>query len=63
MDYSIPGFSVHHLLDLLKVLAIESVMLPNRLILCHPLLLLPSVFPIIRVSSSASALCISWLKY
>ena len=41
----------------------ESVILSNRLILCHPLLLLPSVFPSIRVFSSESALCIRWPKY
>ena len=38
-------------------------MLSNHLILCHPLLLLPSVFPSIRVFSSESALCIRWPKY
>ena len=42
---------------------IESVMLFNHLILCHPLLLLPSVFPSIRVFSKELALCIRWPKY
>ena len=42
---------------------IESVMPSNHLILCHPLLLLPSIFPSIRVFSSESALCIRWPKY
>ena len=42
---------------------IESVMPSNHLILCHPLLLLPSMFPSIRVFSNGSALCISWPKY
>ena len=43
---------------------IDPVMLSNYLILCHPLLLLPSIFPSIRVfSKESSALCISWPKY
>ena len=41
----------------------ESVMPSNHLILCHPLLLLPSIFPSIRVFSKESALCIRWPKY
>ena len=41
----------------------ESVMPSNHLILYHPLLLLPSIFPSIRVFSNESALCIRWLKY
>ena len=44
--------------SLLKLMSIEFVMPPNHLILCHPLLLLPSVFPSIRVFSNESALCI-----
>ena len=44
-------------------MSIESVMLSNHLILCHPLLLLPSIFPSIRVFSNDSALCIRWPKY
>ena len=44
-------------------MSIESVMPSNHLILCHPLLLLPSVFPSIRVFSNVSALCIRWPKY
>ena len=44
-------------------MSIESVMLPNHLILCHPLLLLTSVFPSIRVFSNESALCIKWPEY
>ena len=44
-------------------MSIESVMPPNHLILCHPRLLLPSIFPSIRVFSSESALCIRWPKY
>ena len=48
---------------LLKLMSIESVMLSNHLILCHPLLLLPSIFPSLRVFSNESALCIKWPKY
>ena len=49
--------------SLLKVVPIESVMPSNHLIPCRPLLFLPSVFPSIRVFSSASVLCIRWPKY
>ena len=49
--------------SLLKFMSIESVMLSNRLILCHPLLLLPSIFPSIMVFSNELALCIRWPKY
>ena len=49
--------------SLLKLMSIESVMLSNHLILCHPFLLLPSIFPSIRVFSSELALCIRWPKY
>ena len=49
--------------SLLKLMSIESVMLSNHLILCHPLLLLPSVFPRIRVFSNELALHIKWPKY
>ena len=44
-------------------MSIESVMPSNHLILCHPLLLLPSVFPSIKVFSNESVLCIRWPKY
>ena len=47
----------------LKPMSIESVMPSNHLILCHPLLLLPSIFPSIRVFSNESALHIRWPKY
>ena len=50
-------------LSLLKLISIESVMPSNHLILCHPLLLLPSILPSIRVFSNESALCIRWPKY
>ena len=46
-----------------KPISIESVMPSNHLILCHPLLLLPSIFPNIRVFSNESALHIRWPKY
>ena len=49
--------------SLLNLMSIESVIPSNHLILCHPLLLLPSVFPSIRAISNESALCIMWLKY
>ena len=47
--------------NLLKLLSIESVMPPNHLVLCHPLLLLPSLFP--SIVSNELALCIRWPKY
>ena len=50
-------------LTLLVLTSIESVMSSNYFILCHPLLLLPSVFPSIRVFSEESVLCIRWPKY
>ena len=50
-------------LSLLKLMSIESVMPSNHLILCRPLLLLPSIFPSIRVFSSESVLHIRWPKY
>ena len=49
--------------SLLKFMFIESGMLSNHLILCHPLLLLPSIFPNIRVFSNESVLLIMWPKY
>ena len=49
--------------SLLRIMSIESVMPSNRLILCHPLLLPPSIFPSIRVFSNDSALPIRWPKY
>ena len=49
--------------SLLKLMSVESVMPSNHLILCRPLLLLPSVFPSIRVFSNASVLHIRWPKY
>ncbi|XDC65373.1 hypothetical protein R6Z07M_016555 [Ovis aries] len=58
---STPGFLVlHHLLELAKIHVHQSVMPSNQLILSCPLLLLPSIFPNIRVFSSESALHIRW---
>ena len=48
--------------SLLKLMSIELVMPSNHLILCHPLLLLPSIFPRVRVFSKESVLCIRWPK-
>ena len=64
MDCSTPGFPVHHQFpSLLKLISIESVMPSNHLIFCGPLLLLPSIFPSMRVFSNLSVLCIRWPKY
>ena len=49
--------------SLFKFMSIKSVIPSNHLILCHPLLLLPSIFPSIRVFSNESAVCIRWPKY
>ena len=49
--------------NLIKLMFSESVMPSNRLVLCCPLLLMPSIFPSIRVFSSESTLCMRWLKY
>jgi len=64
MDCSMPGPPVHHqLLEFTQTMSIESVVPSNHLILCHPLLLLPSIFPSFRIFSSESALHIRWPKY
>ena len=64
MDHSTSGSSVfHYLPDLLKFMSVEAEMLSNHLILCCPLLLLPSIFSSIRVFSNELALCIRWPKY
>ena len=49
-------------MNLLKLMSIELVMPSNYFILCHPLLLLPSIFPSIRIFSNESVLCIRWPK-
>ena len=64
MDCSIPGFPVHpNSWSLLKLISIELVMPSNLLILWCPLLLLPSIFPRIRVFPNMSVLYIRWPKY
>ena len=64
MNHSTPGLPVHHQLpESTQPMSIESVMPSNHLILCRPLLLLPSIFPKIRVFSNESALLIRWPKY
>ena len=55
--------SLSFTMTLLKLMSIESVMLSNHLILCRPLLLLPSILPGIRVFSNESTPCIRWSKY
>ena len=57
------SLSITNLQSLLKLMSIKSVMPSNHLILCQPLLLLPSIFPSIRVFSNESALRIRWPKY
>ena len=64
IDRSTPGLlSVTNSQSLLKFLSIESVMPSKHLILCHPLLLPPSIFPSIRVFSNESPLLMRWPKY
>ena len=63
MNSSMPGLPVHHQSrSLLKLMSIESVMPSSHLILSHPLLLLPSIFPSIRVFSKESAFHTRWPK-
>ena len=62
MNGSTPGFPVSQ--SVLKLMSVESVIQPsNHVILCHPLLLLPSIFPSIRVISNELACHIRWSKY
>ena len=64
MNCSTRGLPVHHqLLESTQTMSIESVMPSSHLILCHPLLLLPSIFPSIRVFSNESVLCLRQPKY
>ena len=64
MDYSTPAFPLHHQLPELTQTHVHRVMMPsNHLILCRPLLFLPSIFPSIRVFSNESTLHIKWPKY
>ena len=57
------SLSITNSWSLLKLMSIESVMPSNHLILCHPIFLLPSIFPSIRVFSNESVLRIRWPKY
>ena len=64
MNHSMAGLPVHHQLpEFTHTMSSELVMPSNRLFLCCPLLLLPSIFPSIRVFSNESALRIRWPKY
>ena len=64
MNHNTPGLPVHHqLLNPPKPMSIELMMPSNHLILCLPLLLLPSIFPSIRVFSNESAFHSRWSKY
>ena len=64
MNCSMPGFlTITNSWGVFKLMSIELVMSSNHLILCHPLLLPPSIFPSIRVFSSESVLHIRWPKY
>ena len=63
MNHSMPGLPFHHQLwEFTQTISIELVMPSNHLTLCRPLLL-PLIFPSIRVFSNESALCITWPKY
>ena len=57
------SLSITNSRSLPKPMVIESVVPSNHLILCHPLLLLPSIFPSIRLFSNESAICMRWPKY
>ena len=63
MNRSTPGLSVTNYRSSPRLTSIESVVPSNHFILCRSLLLLPSIFPSIRVFSNESALCIRWPKY
>ena len=63
MDCSIPGFPVHYQAPELAQTHVHHISDANHLIICHPLLLLPLIFPSIRVFSNESILCIKWSKY
>ena len=63
LQHAKASWSITNSRSLLKLMSIESVMPSNYLILCHPLLFPPSIFPSIRVFSNESVLCIRWPKY
>ena len=56
-------YQLNYQRSLLKLMSIELVMPSNQLILCHPLLFPPSIFPSIRIFSNESVLCVRWPKY
>ena len=56
------SLSITNFWNLLRLMSIKSVMPSNHLIICYPLLLLPSIFPNIRVFSKKSAVCVRWPK-
>ena len=62
LQHSQASLSITNSQSLLKLMSIESVIPSKHLILCHPLLLLPSIFSSIRVFSNESVLCIRWRK-
>ena len=63
LQHARPPWSITNSQSSLKPMAIELVMPSNLLILCHPLLFMPSIFPSIRVFSNESVLCIRWPNY
>ena len=63
LQHTNPSLSVTNSWSLLKLMSIKSLMPSNHLMLCSPLLLLPSIFPSIRVFSNELAVCIRWPKY
>ena len=63
MNHSTSGDPITNSQSLLKLMSIESVMLSSHLILCHPLLLLPTIPPRITVFSNESGLCMRWPKH
>ena len=64
MNHSTPGLPVHHQLPEFTQTHVHQLVMPsNHLLLCHPLFLLPSIFPSIRVFSNESVLHIRWPKY
>ena len=63
MNHSTSGLSITNSWSAPKLMSIESVMRSNHLILCHPLLLPPSIFPSIRIFSNKSILHMRWPKY
>ena len=63
LQHAKSSLSITNSWSLLKLMSIELVMPSNYLILCRPLLLLPSIFPSIRVFSNESVLCIRWPEY